>query len=84
MGCDFFGNDLKSTWKKDFFDCEKKCELTNKCTHFTWNFQTNKCWMKEGRVIPHDAVYMESAVCGIRKDLWLKYKKKWTEMPIIG
>jgi hypothetical protein len=82
--CDFFGNDLKSTRRANFADCEKKCELTSECTHFTWNLLTSICWMKEGRVFPSDAVYTENSMCGMRRDLWILYKKRWDKMPMPG
>ena len=82
VGCDFFGNDLTNSnaFATNFSLCEKQCVNTFGCTHFTWNFHTNNCWLKEGRVRPNDVVYSNEAVCGIRKDLWLLNKIKWNEM----
>ncbi len=77
MKCDFFGNDLTNsiTYATHFSLCEKQCVNTFGSTHFTWNFHTKNC-----RLSSNDVVYSNEAACGIRKDLWLLKKIKWSEM----
>ena len=64
--CDFYGFDLiKHNTSGE--ECGKKCAYNVKCTHFTYNQDTQRCYLKSGLpdgAKPYCNVEAYSTVCG--------------------
>ncbi|GAV01890.1 hypothetical protein RvY_12529 [Ramazzottius varieornatus] len=67
--CDFWGNDIRHE-VTDPELCGPKCQWTSDCTHFAYNPEDRKCWLKRGLINKGQALYKEDSrrVCGVRDE----------------
>ena len=68
FGCDFYDSNVASSHTLSQ-DCEKTCEKTPECSHFTWVYEGEggTCGLKSGEVTRDDAFPIDNRniICGI-------------------
>jgi WD40 repeat protein len=66
--CDFDYSDFAQINFSNGFSCAEQCSVTLGCTHFTWNGNTNVCYMKYARFLSTDSFNLsvsDNGICGI-------------------
>jgi hypothetical protein len=72
-GCDFYYNigipDLKVVYPSTFIGCILSCSEDIRCTHFNFNGNIEKCFIKSGEVERNKVIFLgENIFCGIMSD----------------
>ena len=61
--CDFRGRNVATVRTNNFPDCRTACDETEKCTHFTYNFAHDTCYLQQSKNRLTE-IPSEEGICG--------------------
>ena len=63
LSCDWPGSDIGSVWMRTGERCAATCRNRGGCRKFTYNSDTQICWLKDGGDLVNTGT--DSTVCGV-------------------